>query len=210
MTYFRTAFALTVITAATLAGAAEVIMRAPAHNEYPTLNPGGMSVLPNGRRITPSGGMFRVRPHPYGLTMSADGRWVVSVSSDGPQLSILDMKNPGAPEVFFIPDDQNPGEGVLDAAFMGLAIAPDNKTLYVAGGGDWSVTAFDLEARSRLFRIDCAHDTDGQNFRNGYAGDLRLSHDGRTLYVCDQSNFRMLIIDVEQRAVVRSIPVGRY
>ena len=93
---------------------------------------------------------------------------------------------------------------------MGLAIAPDNKTLYVAGGGDWSVTAFDLEARSRLFRIDCAHDADGQDFRHGYAGDLRLSKDGKTMYVCDQSNFRMLIIDTEQQAVIRSIPVGRY
>lgn len=210
MRYFRSVLVLAGITAAMAAGAAEVLMRAPAREEYPTLNSGGETVLPNGRRITPSGGMFRVRPHPYGLTMSQDGRWVVAVSSEGPQLTILDMKVPDAPEVFFIPDDQNAGEGVLDAAFMGLAIAPDNKTLYVAGGGDWSVTAFDLEARSRLFRIDCAHDADGQNFRHGYAGDLRLSKDGKTMYVCDQSNFRMLIIDTEQQAVIRSIPVGRY
>ncbi|HOF39087.1 MAG TPA: beta-propeller fold lactonase family protein, partial [Candidatus Hydrogenedentes bacterium] len=201
---------LTLVAAACAAGASDMVMWAPARDQYPTQDPGGTSILPNGRTITPDGAMFRVRPHPYGLTMSKDGRWVVAVSSDGPQLSILDMKDPSAPEIFFIPNDQNEGEGVLDAAFMGLAIAPDNKTLYVAGGKDWSVTAFDLETREHLFRIDCAHDADGQNFRHGYAGDLRLSHDGKTLYVCDQSNFRMLILDTAQRAVVRSIPVGRY
>ncbi len=201
---------LTLVAAAAAAAASDMVMWAPARDQYCTQNPDGTSILPNGRTITPDGAMFRVRPHPYGLTMSKDGRWVVAVSSDGPQLSILDMKDPGAPEIFFIPDDQDAGEGVLDAAFMGLAIAPDNRTLYVAGGKDWSVTALDLETREHLFRIDCAHDADGENFRHGYAGDLRLSHDGKTLYVCDQSNFRMLIVDTAERAVLRSIPVGRY
>lgn len=210
MKYTCLMLVLTVLSSANAVNAADVLMRAPAHNEYPTLNPAGETVLPNGRRITPSGAMFRVRPHPYGLTMSSDGRWVAAVSSDGPQLSILDMQNPGAPEIFFIPDDQNAGEGVLDAAFMGLAIAPDNTTLYVAGGRDWSVTAFNLETRERLYRIDCAHKADGTFFRHGYTGDLRLTRDGKTLYACDQSNFRMLVIDTEQRAVVRSIPVGRH
>ncbi|MEA3365046.1 MAG: hypothetical protein U9Q79_05345, partial [Candidatus Hydrogenedentes bacterium] len=210
MKYIYLMLVFATIMTASAAEAADVLMRAPAHDEYTTLNPAGETVLPNGRRITPSGKMFRVRPHPYGLTMSKDGRWIVAVSSDGPQLSILDMKNPDDPEIFFIPDDQNAGEGVLDAAFMGLAIGPDNKTLYVAGGGDWSVSAFDLETRERLYRIDCAHEADGEFFRHGYTGDLRLTNDGKTLYACDQSNFRMLIIDIEQRAVVRSIPVGRY
>ena len=64
MRYFRSVLVLAAITAAMAAGAAEVLMRAPARDEYPTLNPGGETVLPNGRRITPSGEMFRVRPHP--------------------------------------------------------------------------------------------------------------------------------------------------
>ncbi|MFO7974147.1 MAG: bifunctional YncE family protein/alkaline phosphatase family protein, partial [Candidatus Hydrogenedentota bacterium] len=50
----------------------------------------------------------------------------------------------------------------------------------------------------------------GESFRHGYTGDLRLTRDGKILYACDQSNFRMLIIDTGQREVVRSIPVGRY
>jgi DNA-binding beta-propeller fold protein YncE len=99
---------------------------------------------------------------------------------------------------------------VLDAVYMGLAIDPANETVYVAGGRDWSVMAFNLATRERLFRIDCAHESGGQSWPNGYVGDLRLSADGKTIYALDQSNFRFLIISVPEKKVVRSVAVGRY
>jgi len=65
MKYVRTTVMMLVFAAAaTAAGAAEMVMRAPARDQYPTQNPEGTSILPNGRLITPSGAMFRVRPHP--------------------------------------------------------------------------------------------------------------------------------------------------
>jgi YVTN family beta-propeller protein len=202
---------LAVVIASLAAGQdGRVLMRAPSGERYVERNETGASILPNGRFITPDGPLFRVKPHPYGLTMSQDGRWVVTVSSDGPQLSILDLADPDNPKIASIPEHGESAEGVLDACFMGAAIGPDNRTLYVAGGGDWSLMGFDLETRERLFRMDCAHESEGQTFEHGYLGDLRLTRDGKTIYAVDQSNFRMLIIDVEGRQVVRSIGVGRY
>ena len=186
------------------------IMWSPAGDRYASIAPEGETILPNGRILSPLGRLFRVRPHPYGLTMSADGRWVVAVSSDGPKLSILDVGNPAEPKIGFIPDDSGPGEGVLDAAFMGLAVGPDNRVVYVSGGSDWSVSAFDLETGDRLFHMSCAHEADGVDYTYGYLGDLRLTRDGKTIYAVDQSNFRMLVIDVDKREVRRSIAVGRY
>lgn len=186
------------------------LMRAPSGDAYVELNETGRTILPNGRFITPIGRMIRVQPHPYGLTMSADGRWVVAVCSDDPQLAILDLANPEAPAVSRIPENLSEGEGVLDAAFMGAAVDPANKMVYIAGGGDWSVMAFDLETRERRFRIDCAHKNEDGDFTFGYTGDLRLSADGKTIYAVDQSNFRLLIIDVDSQKVTRSIGVGRY
>ena len=62
MKYVRTTVMMLVFAAAaTAAGAAEMVMRAPARDQYPTQNPEGTSILPNGRLITPSGAMFRVR-----------------------------------------------------------------------------------------------------------------------------------------------------
>lgn len=188
----------------------ELLMRAPSGERYVELDPNGTTVLPNGRIITPKGPMIRVQPHPYGLTLSGDGRWVVAACSDGPQLSILDLAAVDGPAHYQIPEKSAESKGVLDACFMGLAVDPKNEVVYVAGGEDWSVLAFELATRQRLFRIDCAHHQDDGDFTFGYLGDLRLTSDGRTIYAVDQSNFRMVIIDVAERKVLRSIPVGRY
>lgn len=189
---------------------AQDVMQAPAGDRYVELNPNGETVLPNGRLITPVGDMVRVRPHPFGLGMSPDGRWVVAVSSEGPQLTVLDLESEGDAGIRFLPEASNEEKGVLDAAFMGVGFSPDSGTVYVAGGSDWSVTAFDLASGEKAFRIGCAHEADGENFRNGYLGDLRVSKNGRTIYAVDQSNFRMLVIDVRRQSVVTSIRVGRY
>jgi YVTN family beta-propeller protein len=185
-------------------------MSAPSGDRYAVRNPQGETILPNGRFITPDGPVYRVQPHPYGLTLSADGRWLVAASSDGPALSILDLQASGGPVFNQLPEEGASREGVLDAVFMGLAIDHSNRMVYVAGGSDWSLMAFDLASRERVFRINCDHEADGKRFEHGYLGDLRLSNDGRTVYAVDQSNFRMLTIDVEEQRVVGSIGVGRY
>jgi YVTN family beta-propeller protein len=189
---------------------AQPIMSSPSGERYVKRNVDGETILPNGRLITPTGAMHAVRPHPYGLTSSPDGRWVVAVSSDGPQLSILDMADPQAPVISYIPENMSEGKGVLDAAFMGLAISADSKTLYVAGGRSWKVYVFDLATREKLFEIDCAHRVGEADYGVGYLGDIRLRSDGKYIYGVDQLHFRMVTIDVEARKVVGSVGVGRY
>ncbi len=192
-------------------GAEELLLSAPSGERYVEVDPTGQTVLPNGRLISPLGRLLRVQPHPYGLALSPDGRYVVTANSGNPIcLSLIDLADPANPKVHQIPEDPKKREGVLEAVFMGLAFDPIGKILYVSGGRDWSVSAFDLESRSLLFRIDCAHTVSGERFEHGYLGDMRISPDGRTLYAVDQSNFRMLTIDVDKRRVIRSIPVGRY
>ena len=185
-------------------------MRSPAGEKYAKRDFNGTSILPNGRLVKPLGKLIRVKPHPYGMT--SDANWVVTVSSDAPQLSILDLNSvdaAGEPKVYRLPEEGTSHEGVLDSAFMGLAIDSDSQTLFVAGGRDWSITAFDLATRKRLYRIDAAHETNGQQYKHGYLGDLRLTHDGKWIFAVDQSNYRLLVIDVEKRRVARSIGVGR-
>ena len=187
---------------------AGVLMRSPSGERYAERNPQGESVLPNGRLITPTGRLFRVEPHPYGLTLSPDGRWLIAACSAGPQLSILDLANPEAPVQSAIGNGNE--KGILDAVFMGLGVARGSDTVYVAGGSDYSVTAFDIATGARLFRVSCDHTSAGERYQYGYTGDLRLSPDGALLYAVDQSNFRMLVIDVAQQKVVDSVGVGRY
>lgn len=191
---------------------AQNLMRAPAGDRYVELNPSGTTVLPNGRLITPTGKMYRVDPHPYGLTLSQNGRWVVTANNGGAlKLSILDLEAEGGPKTYALPKDMPEQEkGVLDAVFMGLQTDKSGNTLYVAGGEAWSLSAFNLETRELVFSMNCDHTVGGNRFSNGYLGDVRLSNDGKTIYGVDQSNFRLLVIDLEKREVVNSIRVGRY
>lgn len=48
--------------------------QAPAGEQYAQIDTAGTTVLPNGRLLTPRGTTYRVAPHPYGLTLSQDGR----------------------------------------------------------------------------------------------------------------------------------------
>ena len=186
----------------------EMLMRAPAGERYADRNPQGESILPNGRIITPLGRLFRVEPHPYGLTLSPDGRWLIAACTAGPQLSILDLANPDAPVQSTLGNGNE--KGILDAVFMGLGVTRGSDVVYVAGGSDYSIMAFDIASRTRLFRVSCDHESGGERYQYGYVGDLRLSPDGALLYAVDQSNFRLLVVDAAQQKVINSIPVGRY
>ncbi len=186
----------------------ELLMRAPAGERYAERNVQGESILPNGRVVTPSGQLFRVEPHPFGLTLSPDGRWLIAACTAGPQLSILDLANPDAPVQTTLGNGNE--KGILDAVFMGLGVARGSDVVYVAGGSDYSIMAFDIVSRARLFRVSCDHTADGIRYEQGYVGDLRLSPDGALLYAVDQSNFRMLVFDIARQQVIHSIEVGRY
>ena len=94
---------------------------------------------------------------------------------------------------------------------MGVAIAPDNQTVYVSGGQENKVFIFDIASGEPRGEISGAvTGSDGADYTNGYLGDMKLTRDGNTLYVVDQVGFRLLVIDVPTRTVTRNVPVGRY
>lgn len=189
----------------------EYLFHSPAGDRYVEINPEGETVLPNGRIVSPVGDLYRIHPHPYGLAVSPDGRWVVTSNSGRPvSLSVLDLKNPDKTQLYQIPEEPGKEPDVLAAAFMGLAIDRKSETLYVAGGVDWSVMAFDLKSRKRLFEIKCDHEADGERYKDGFIGDMVLTSDDRYLLAVDQANFRVVVIDLEKKEAAHSLAVGRY
>lgn len=184
----------------------------PAGSEFCSIDQDGVTVIPNGRYITPSGTSFVIAPHPFGLTLSNDGNIAVTANSGTSPLSITILKNimDSMPEIIQIPPGAQTDEGVLASVFMGLAISPDNKVVYVAGGQENKVYLFDLQNGDEMGSIDCSVMADDTAYAKGYIGDLTLSSGGMTLYAVDQVNFRMIIIDTERKELIHSVPVGRY
>jgi YVTN family beta-propeller protein len=185
---------------------------APAGDAYTAVDRAGRTVLPNGRLLTPRGRGLTVAPHPYGLTLSPDGGVAVTANSGVRPFSISIIRDvAGAnPSVQQVPEGAKTDEGVLAAVFMGLAIAPDGGTLYVGGGQEGTVILFDLASGERIGEIDANGTFWERRYEDSYIGDLVLSRDGRTLYAVDQTNFRLIIVDVAARRLVASVRVGRY
>lgn len=188
------------------------IISAPSGNQITKIDQKGKTVLPNGRFITPAGKSIITAPHPYGLTLSPDGKIAVTANSGTSPLSITIVRNVLSkhPEVQQIPPGPVTDKGVLASVFMGLAISPDNKTIYVSGGQANKIYLFDVNSGAKKDSIDCSFQSKDADYSHGYIGDMKMSKDGKTLYAVDQIGFRMVILDTETKTLKHSVPVGRY
>lgn len=184
------------------------VVQAPAGDRYCQLNPAGETIIPNGRIVKPMGNTYRIAPHPYGLALSKDGQTAVTANSGNRPFSItiLDQVTAAQPLIRQVPEGHLDDKNLLEDVFMGLAIASDNQSVWVAGGQSNKIFHFDLRKGTKLDSIVCTQIDNP----DGYLGDLALSRDGRTLYVCDQSNFQLLIADTRTLQVLHRVPVGRY
>ena len=184
------------------------VISAPAGSSYTHIDTKGKTILPNGRIITPTGMQIKVAPHPYGLTLSNDGSIAVTANSGTSPLSISIIRNINTdhPEVQQIPPGANTDKGILASVFMGLAIAPDNSVVYVAGGQENKIYVFSLKDGSKVDTILCG----SRDIKHGYIGDLVMSRDGGTIYAVDQINFSLLIIDTKTKSLKNRVQVGRY
>jgi YVTN family beta-propeller protein len=167
------------------------------------------TILPGGRILSPFGEQFTTGPGPFGLALSPSGERVVTANG-GPDrfsLSILEhigeefrmrsLKIGGAPD---------PGESEDDwkSTFMGLAFDGEN-LLYASEGESGQVRAINPATGARLARFDL----NGSGFADSYSGDMALDSERGVLYVVDQANFRVVVLDVRKHRKLSSVAVGR-
>jgi DNA-binding beta-propeller fold protein YncE len=188
-----------------------LVLSAPAGDRYTSIDMNGVTVIPNGRLLTPAGKNIIVAPHPFGLALSSDGTTAVTANSGTNPISITIISDLiSSPQILQVPKGFSSDAGVLESVFMGLAISPDNKKVYVSGGQSNKIFAFDLITGNKTDSIDCSVSSDGTLHPDGYIGDMTLSSDGNYLFAVDQMNFRMVIADTRKMSVINSVPVGRY
>ncbi len=190
-------------------------MSAPARERVATNNPTA-PVLPNGRLLWPRGRHVKIAAHPFGITLSPDGKTLLaSCSGTEPfAISILTDLASEAPRLEEIKADRERqrGKKIRDeedeefrSVFMGLAVAPDNRTVFASSGNQGGVFLFDLVERKRLATISLNDD----KHENTFSGAMAMTRDGKRLFVLDQANYRVAMIDAEKRTVIGSLPAGR-
>jgi len=180
----------------------------PAGEQYCRIIRGGETILPNGRIIRPMGTTTVIAPHPFGLALSRDGRVAVTANSGNRPFSITILEQPAAPQpkVRQVPEGPMNDHNLLEDVFMGLAITPDNQSVWVAGGQSNKIYRFDLRDGTKIDSIPCG----SADNPDGYIGDMTLTRDGSILYACDQSNFQLIIADTRTKTIKHRVATGRY
>ena len=88
--------------------------------------------------------------------------------------------------------------------YAGVAYSPDGKLLYVATGDSGSVEVLSTRDWHRIARINL----NGRVYKESFAAALVLSDKGKTLYVIDQANWRVVAIDTVTRTRIANLATG--
>jgi YVTN family beta-propeller protein len=188
----------------------------PAGNRAAHRADSGTSVLPGGREITPVGDQYFTGPGPFGIAVNPGGTAVVTADGGPNRYSLSILRTQNEPKITHINahrkrDADDKKESVTDdddadwqGVFMGLAFADDSH-LYASEGESGKVRLIDITSGKRLARFDL----NGGGYKDSYSGDLALDGERGLLYVIDQANFRLVVIDTKKKAIVKSIRTGR-
>jgi len=157
--------------------------------------------LPTGVHLDPAAPLARVGAMPLTMRLAPGGdRVVLSLSGYGKQgLQVIDPLNGRVLQ-----------EIEQASAFVGLAFAPDGRTLYSSGGNQDVVYRYDW-ANGRAGRRDSLV-LAVKRRANGtrYPAGLAVSPDGRTLYVAENIADSLAVVDIAAGTVIQRFPTERY
>jgi len=169
--------------------------------------PGFPAILPNGRQVDPVGGWIPVAPFSFAIALRGDSAQMAVPSIGYPfSLNIVDHPESASPSVRRFPKGQQSDPQVQ--VHMGVAYSPDGKLLYDATGDTGAVDVLSTEDWRRVARIPLEDANGKAGIPASYAANLVLSPDGRLLFVLDQGNWRVVVVDAIAHERIASFATG--
>jgi YVTN family beta-propeller protein len=185
--------------------------KAPAGDRSAIPRPGAISVLPGGRELEPHGRQFATGPGPFGIAISPKGRRIVTANG-GPETFSVTLLERDDRARFRVDNIVAPKDGselgkemTWRSVFMGIEFA-DEDEIFVSEGDEGRVRRMKVDGNGKAEEL---YALDTGSSRDSYSGDLAYDPVRRLLYVVDQANFRIVVIDEKKRQVVASVAVGR-
>lgn len=161
--------------------------------------------------MAPLGQEYVTRGGPFGLSVSASGN-TAAVANIGPWLasmSVLNRSRSGEWEIHSVNahSANSPFEDFAPSDWRGVSIGvacAGDRGVYLAEGNSGKVAYFDAaDDRRRVF------DLDQGGYQDSYTGDLALDSARNILYVADQGNERVAVIDLRTHQILASVNTGR-
>ena len=187
---------------------------APAVLAQITAQTGVTAVLPNGREIRPAGKWLQLAPYPFALAVRPDGGQIAIPSIGFPfALNVVDAPQSANPTAIRMPKGENNKPGI--EVHAGLVYSPDGKLLFVATGDSGKVAVYRTSDWTRAGEMSLDGPIGSETYKNSFAATLVASADGKTLFVLDQGNWRVVVFslagtDGARLGRIASIPTGRY
>lgn len=169
----------------------------------------GPARLPTGARLDPAGRMVDVMPLPLTMLPTPEGDALVLLASGWREQGVQVLDRASGRVRQSLPQP---------SAFVGLAFAPDGRTLWASGGNEdqlyryrWAEGRATLADSVRLAPVP--RDSLGRPVRRAgvrYPAGLAPSADGRWLYVAENLGDSLAVVDVASGRVVQRLATERY
>jgi DNA-binding beta-propeller fold protein YncE/phospholipase C len=179
--------------------------RSPAGTEFARVVPGGTTILPNGRLLTPVGNRLYTDSDLWNVVLSPDGKWVVGFCKAGIVVYSSNETSPRSPS-FRIPWKQ--------PAFCGVFTKDSSKLVTSSGDAGHGIQIFETRewstaAKERLEVRDLKPIATIRVDDEAYINDIVLTSNERFAFGADVARQRIVAFDLVANCVVADIPVGR-
>jgi YVTN family beta-propeller protein len=162
----------------------------------------GLRRLPTGRTLDPAGTVWSVGSMPLAMVLSPSGKEIVVLLNGWREQGVQVIDRSSGRILQTLPQA---------AAFLGLAFAPDGRTLYASGGNQDVVYRYAWVDNRATLRDSVVIEpkAPGKNGKRYPAG-LALSPDGMRMYVAENLTDSLAVVDLASARVVQRLGVERY
>jgi YVTN family beta-propeller protein len=153
--------------------------------------------------LTPAGRQTALGDRPLSIAASPDGRTLL-VGNDGQStesLMVIDRESATVRQTISYP--------APEALFVGLVFSPDGKHVYASAGGNNKIRTYTVDVQYLVEgeSVMLPTERDGKRI-NPYPAGLAIAADGNTLFVANNLDDSLSLVDVPSRTVKTTLPVG--
>lgn len=175
----------------------------PAGKEYAVVNPGGKTILPNGRFLTPKGERFWVGADLWGIALNPRKDEMVAMATGTspkingkPSFTVLSGMSVGKPTSRQVP---------IDEVGTAATYSPNGKLCFVSTGDKGGFVAFNTDDWSVFQTKNLADD----QLKDAYINEFRTSRDGAFLYAVDVARQSLYTFDAQTLQLLHQASAGR-